>query len=53
MYLNVLTTVVPEFLPPLARQLLHRRMERHGDDMVRLVIAVTLLQRDKGAAVCI
>ncbi len=36
-----------ETLSPLARDLLHRKMERHGDDMVRLVIAVTLLQRDK------
>lgn len=39
--------VQAQVLGPLARQLLHRRMERHGDDMVRLVIAVTLLQRDK------
>ncbi len=36
-----------EVLSPLARNLLHRKMERHGDDMVRLVLAVTLLQRDK------
>ena len=36
-----------EVLAPLARSLLHRKMERHGNDMVRLVIAVTLLQRDK------
>ncbi len=36
-----------EVLPPLARSLLHRKMERHGNDMVRLVIAVTLLQREK------
>ena len=36
----------PDYLPPLARQLLRSRMERHGEDMIRLVIAVTLLQKD-------
>ena len=34
-------------LSPLARQFLRKRMERHADDMVRLVIAATLLNRNK------
>lgn len=37
----------PDYLPPLARRLLRTRMARHGDDMVRLMLAVTLLQRDQ------
>ena len=37
----------PELLTPLARSLLHKRMERHGDSMLRLVVSVTLLQREK------
>ena len=36
----------PDYLPPMARQLLRARMERHGRDQSRLVLAVTLLQRD-------
>ncbi len=36
----------PDYLPPLARQLLRKRMQRHGSDQSRLVLAVTLLQRD-------
>ncbi len=36
----------PDYLPPLARKLLRKRMERHGRDQYRLVLAVTLLQRD-------
>ena len=36
----------PDYLPPLARRLLRKRMERHGRDQSRLVLAVTLLQRD-------
>ncbi len=35
----------PDYLPPLARKLLRKRMERHGRDQYRLVLAVTLLQR--------
>lgn len=37
----------PDYLPPLARQLLRTRMERHGDDMLQLVMAVTLLQKER------
>ncbi len=37
----------PDYLPPLARQLLKARMERHGKDQARLVLAVTLLQRER------
>lgn len=33
-------------IPPLARELLRRRMEGHGREQARLVKAVTLLQRD-------
>jgi hypothetical protein len=36
----------PDYLPPLAREILHKRMQRHGRDQSRLVTAVTLLQRD-------
>ena len=36
----------PDYLPAIARQLLHKRMQRHGRDQTRLVLAVTLLQRD-------
>jgi hypothetical protein len=36
----------PPALPELARQLLRRRMERHGKDAPVLWTAVTLLQRD-------
>lgn len=36
----------PDYLSPLARGLLHKRMQRHGRDQSRLVLAVTLLQRD-------
>lgn len=36
----------PDYLPALARSLLHSRMQRHGRDQSRLVLAVTLLQRD-------
>ena len=30
----------PDYLPPLARQILRSRMQRHGDDMMHLVMAV-------------
>jgi len=40
----------PDYLPPLARQLLRSRMQRHGDDMLHLVMAVTLLQRERARA---
>ena len=43
----VTKTSKPDLLSPLARELLRKRMERHGDSMVRLVLAVTLLQRDQ------
>ncbi len=36
----------PDDLPPLARGLLKKRMEGHGRDQARLVMAVTLLERD-------
>ena len=36
----------PDYLSPLARAALHRRMQRHGHDQSRLVLAVTPLQRD-------
>lgn len=36
----------PPALPELARQLVRRRMERHGRDSPTLWTAVTLLQRD-------
>ncbi len=37
----------PEYLSPLARQVLRTKMRRHGEDMVQLVMAVTLLQRER------
>lgn len=37
----------PETLSKLARQTLRKRMIRHGDDMTRLVMAVTLLERER------
>jgi hypothetical protein len=37
----------PDYLPKLARKLLRERMMRHGDQMSQLVIAVTLLQRER------
>ncbi len=43
----------PDYLPPLARQLLRTRMERHGDDMMQLVMAVTLLQRERAHAIAV
>src|SRR2546425_166850 len=43
--------VEPDYLPVLARQLLRKRMERHGDDMMQVVIAVTLLQRERARAI--
>ncbi len=36
----------PDYLPPLARAVLHKAMQRHGRDQSRLVLAVTLLQRN-------
>ena len=36
----------PDYLPALARKILHKRMQQHGRDQSRLVLAVTLLQRD-------
>ena len=41
----------PDYLPKLARKLLRERMMRHGDQMTQLVIAVTLLQRDRVKAI--
>lgn len=40
----------PDYLPPLARQLLRSKMARHGEDMLGLVTAVTLLQRERAKA---
>jgi hypothetical protein len=40
----------PDYLPPLARELLRTRMQQHGDQMMRLVMAVTLLQRERAYA---
>src|SRR3954464_12934164 len=40
----------PDYLPPLARQVLRSRMQRHGDDMLHLVMAATLLQRERAKA---
>ena len=37
----------PDYLPPLARQVLRTKMARHGNDMLQLLVAVTLLQRDR------
>lgn len=37
----------PDYLSPLARQLLRTKMQRHGDDMLQLVMAVTLLQKER------
>ena len=34
-------------LTPLARSLLHKRMQRHSESMIRLVVAVTLLQHER------
>lgn len=36
----------PGYLPEELRPVLRNRMQRHGDDMVQLVLAVTLLKRD-------
>lgn len=36
----------PGYLSPMARQLLKRRMGRHGKDMLELVQSVVLLDRD-------
>ena len=41
-----LVLATPDYLPKIARELLRKRMERHGRDQSRLVLAVTLLQRD-------
>jgi hypothetical protein len=41
----------PDYLPKLARKLLRERMMRHGDQMSQLVIAVTLLQRERVRAI--
>jgi len=41
-----LVLATPDYMPKLARELLRKRMERHGRDQSRLVLAVTLLQRD-------
>lgn len=39
----------PDYLLPLARKVLHQRMERHGRDMPQLLFSVVLLQRDVAA----
>lgn len=36
----------PEYLSDLARQILRRRMERHGKDMTHLMTGVVLLKRE-------
>lgn len=36
----------PEYLSDLARQILRRRMERHGRDMIHLMTGVVLLRRE-------
>lgn len=36
----------PDYLSDLARQILRRRMERHGKDMTHLMTGVVLLKRD-------
>jgi len=36
----------PSYLPELAREYLHRRMERHGRDMQELMFSVVLLTRE-------
>lgn len=41
-----LVLATPDYLSALARQLLKKRMERHGRDLSRLVVGVTLLQRE-------
>ncbi|MBX7117234.1 MAG: hypothetical protein K1X64_23150 [Myxococcaceae bacterium] len=40
----------PDYLLPLARKVLHERMERHGRDMPQLLLSVVLLQRDVAAS---
>ena len=40
------TLGAPSYLSPLARQVLKRRMERHGKDMLLLVQSVLLLDRE-------
>lgn len=37
----------PEYLPQLARQLLKKKMRRHGADMTQLFLSTTLLQHEK------
>lgn len=41
-----MTLAEPAYLPPLARTVLRKRMERHGRDMPHLLLSVVLLQRD-------
>jgi hypothetical protein len=41
----------PDYLPDLARKLLRERMSRHGDDMQQLLMAVTLLERERVKAI--
>lgn len=36
----------PAYLPEIAREYLHRRMERHGRDMQELMFSVVLLTRE-------
>lgn len=36
----------PDYLPEEARRVLQQKMERHGQDMVELMLSVTLLQYD-------
>ena len=40
----------PDYLPELARSVLRERMQRHGDQMMRLLLAVTFLQHEVAAA---
>jgi hypothetical protein len=41
----------PDYLSPLARQVLRTKMQRHGDDMLQLVMAVTLLQKERARTI--
>ena len=40
----------PDYLPEQARMVLRERMHRHGEQMVSLVLSVTLLQHESAAA---
>jgi hypothetical protein len=44
------TLAEPDYLSPVARQLLKNRMRRHGTELTQLVLSVTLLQHEKSNA---